>query len=141
MLKELNKQLARFTNPVKAEMTPEEMEAIKQMFLVEGGYEALYKFMLIENENDKGVSLAYDIENLPSVAQGFTKEDIADIVMFNQTMTRHIRSKFDSLKQEFVENLKAEISELEKTKAEEKLKNAEKIQAQKQEEIGVGINA
>ena len=204
MLKELNKQLARFTNPVKAEMTPEEMETLKKIFEIQGSYEALYKWFLIEDEFTKGVSLAMNVENIPTVAQGYSKEDIADNLMYIQSMTKHIRAKLDSLKQEFVKELVGDIARVENInkeeytikerekilanrekeiilkkdlldklqrdldedenkieeikrafieklqdkeaeiilkQAEEKLKNAEKIQAQKQEEIGVGINA
>lgn len=141
MLKELNDKLKRFTKPVKAEMTPEEMETLKKVFQIDGSYEALYKWFLIDDEFTKGVSLSMEIEEIPTVAQGMSKEDIADNVQYLQTMTRHIRQKFDSLKQEFVKQIKAEISEIEKSNEEERIKNQEKVADQIQEEKGVGVNA
>ena len=140
VIEEYKKKLERYTKPVKAEMTDEEMEILRKVFEIPGSYEALYKWFLIEDEFTKGVSLAMEVETIPTVAQGFSKEEVADNLMFIQTMTRHIRQKFDGLKQEFIRELEEKITEEEKKIEEEKLKEKEKIEAQKLEAKGVGVN-
>lgn len=128
-LEELQSQLSKFSYDERAELTKEELKILKEMFSVRGGFNALFRYMCVM-ESEKGIQMAYSIEDFPLGGQ-FTDSEIAEMVKFKKLTTQFIRGKMEGLRNTFckeaTENLKEgeakRSEELEKQKKEQELHN------------------
>lgn len=147
---DLEVELAKHKYQEDSILTDREFNFLRQSLGGKETYDAFFKFFLgVEKTN--GISLAYDIESLPTQEDGVDEKTLADNVRFHKILTRFVRSKLNHLQELMVidvEKDKAtlmEIERLEGLKAEEELrlkelKREEIARADEVKKKGVGVN-
>lgn len=120
MIKELEKELEKFTYKEKAELTDRELAVLRGSINTKETYDTFFKYLL-GVESDKGISLAYDIESLPTAEEGVAPEVIAENARFHKMLTRFVRSKLEHLSFLIKTDIETDIkvlTDVEKEKAE-----------------------
>ena len=121
MLKDLQSELAKFRFTESAEISEKEIETLKEMFSVKDSFKTLFRYFCVI-EGEKGTQLAYDIEALPVLGQ-YTAEEVADEIKFKQLLTRLLRMKMETIRNDFEKKSSEKVDEAEKKVLEEREKN------------------
>lgn len=127
-LQELQDKLAKFRYTESAEISDEELAVLNEMFSAKDAFKVLFKYMCVI-ESDKGTQLAYDIENLPTRADNWTAEEVADEIKFKQLLVRFVKMKMETLRLDF----ERKASDAVEAKEKEVLEEREKIEKEEKE--------
>jgi len=122
-LKEIEKELKQFYYPEEAELTKEEVATLKEMFLVKGSFQALFRYMC-QIEGEKGTRMAYSIEDIPTDGS-CSAQEVANLVRFRNNVTTFARGKMENLRNTYAKQ------------ANDKLTEATKLALDKKEELAL----